>query len=405
MFSLACSDERDASGSMLAGGTAGLPVAGQAGAAPGGAGGVTNTGGFMAGAGGVMSTGGTAAGGGGGAGGIAASGGQGGSVVDSGADAAAGSDADAGDDAGDTEETCPLPSTFSWTSTGPLAEPMNPNARSLKDFSVTKYNGKYLVYGTTANGAWNGFMSTFSSFDEWATAEQHYIRGLVAPTIFYFTPKDVWVLAYQWGFKYATTTTPDVPSSWSATQPLINYDPAATGDRGTGPIDQTIICDDATCYIFYNDDVGGIYRGSMPIGQFPGKFTNDQRIIDEPTSLVFEGIQVYSIKGSDSYLMLVENNGIRAFRAWTATDLGGEWTLLEGADTTQEPFAGENNVSWPGGKWTRDISHGDLVRENPSEKMEIDPCNLQFLYQGRDPNQSPTYIDLPYRPGLLTLQR
>jgi hypothetical protein len=395
---------------MPAGGAAGLPVGGQAGAAPGGVGGAAGASGFMAGAGGVMSTGGNAAAGGGGLGGAAASGGQGGSDADSGTQMDAGAESDAsagldGGDAGATGETCPLPSTFSWTSSGPLAQPMNTNARSLKDFSVTKYNGKYLVYGTTANGAWNGFMSTFSSFDEWATAEQHYVPGLVAPTIFYFAPKDIWVLAYQWGFKYATSTTPDVPSSWSATQPLINYNPDATDDRGTGPIDQTIICDDASCYIFYNDDAGGIYRGSMPIEQFPGKFTNDQLIIDEPTSLIFEGIQVYSIKGSDEYLMLVENNGVRAFRAWTANDLGGEWTLLEGADTTEQPFAGENNVTWPDGKWTRDISHGDLVREDPSEKMTIDPCNLQFLYQGRDPNQTPSYIDWPYRPGLLTLQR
>ena len=302
---------------------------------------------------------------------------------------------------GGTGMTCPLPSTFEWTSTGPLAEPKNSGAKSLKDFSVTKYNGNYLVYATTANGEWNGFMSMFSSFDEWADAEQPYIPGLVAPTVFYFTPKDTWVLAYQWGFKYSTTKTPDDPGSWTPTQSLLSGDP--TGGRGTGPIDQTVICDDSDCYIFFADDAGGIYRGSMPIAQFPGAFSNATRIMDQPTSVIFEGVQVYSIKGSSQYLMIIENNGTRFFRAWTADSLDGEWTPLDGASSEQQPFAGRNNVTWPDGQWTNDISHGDIVRENPSEKMEIDPCNLQMIYQGRDPNQNPSYIDLPYRPGLLTL--
>lgn len=304
---------------------------------------------------------------------------------------------------GGTGMTCPLPATFKWTSSGPLAEPKNPGAKSLKDFSVTTYNGNYLVYGTTADGEWNGFVSTFSSFDQWKNAEQRYIRGLVAPTIFYFTPKDTWVLAYQWGFKYSTSKTPDDPSSWTPTQSLLVGDP--TNNRGTGPIDQTIICDDSDCYIFFNDDAGGVYRGSMPISQFPGAFSNVTRIMDEQPSVIFEGVQVYSIKGSSKYLMIIENNGTRFFRAWTADSLDGEWTPLDGAFSEQQPFAGRNNVTWPDGKWTDDISHGDLVRENPSEKMEIDPCNLQMIYQGRDPNQNPSYIDRPYRPGLLTLVR
>jgi len=304
---------------------------------------------------------------------------------------------------GGTGLTCPLPSTFQWTSTGPLAEPTNSGATSLKDFSVTHYDGNYVVYGTTADGNWNGFVSTFSSFDQWADAEQHYIPGLVAPTIFYFTPKDTWVLAYQWGFKYATSKTPDDPNSWSRTQSLLDGDP--TGGRGTGPIDQTVICDDSDCYLFFNDDAGGVYRGSMPVSEFPGAFSNATRIMDQPTSVIFEGVQVYSIKGSSSYLMIIENNGTRFFRAWTADSLDGEWTPLDGASSEQQPFAGRNNVTWPDGQWTNDISHGDLVRENPSEKMEIDPCNLQMLYQGRDPSQNPAYIDLPYRPGLLTLVR
>lgn len=299
-------------------------------------------------------------------------------------------------------ETCALTPPFRWTSTGPLVQPKGNGWHSLKDFSVTKYNGKYLVYATVNNGDWNGFFSLFDSFDTWKDVEQNYHAGHVAPQIFYLTPKDTWVLVTQWPIRYRTSKTPDNFDSWSPLQSLMQGDP--TGGRGTGPIDPAVICDDTDCYLFFNDDAGGVYRGSMPIAQFPSEFKNVTRIMDD-ASVIFEGIQVYSIKGSNKYLMIIENNGTRAFRAWEADSLGGEWKPMQGANTTQSPFAGEANVTWPDGKWTKDISHGDLVRENPSEKMEIDPCNLQLLYQGRDPNVNTEYGSLPYRPGLLTLQR
>src|SRR5690349_195214 len=132
-----CTDNSSAGGAAAMGGTAGLLSGGQGGAGLGGAplGGMGPAGMFSAGIGGGMSTGGT------GAAGAAANGSD--AAI---SDAATGDDAQTGDDAGADAgpgETCALPSTFMWTSTGPLAEPSNQGAKSLKDFSVTQYNGKY----------------------------------------------------------------------------------------------------------------------------------------------------------------------------------------------------------------------------------------------------------------------
>jgi len=323
---------------------------------------------------------------------------------------------------------CGVPAAFAWSSTGVVLGPKSDathDLASIKDPSIVRFNDKWHVFVSTVTvgGAYSMAYATFPDWEHTADATFYHLdqtptlRGYhAAPQIFYFAPQQKWYLVYQSGPpQYSTNDDIENPAGWTAPQTFYASEPVTvTQTKGAtgGWLDFWVICDDASCHLFFSDDNGHFYRAQTNVADFPNGFGEPVVVLRDdanPTRL-FEACNVYKVKGSDKYLALIEafdadSSGRRYFRSWTADALDGEWTPL--ADTFAAPFASTANVTFTEQPaWTGDISHGEMIRDGHDQTLTVDACNLQFLYQGLDPASTGLpYNSLPWRLGLITRAR
>lgn len=312
-----------------------------------------------------------------------------------------------------------LEKPLKWTSSGALIKPQSDEAHqhvSIKDPTILKYDGKWHIYATAYSTSARTWTMVYLNFEDWkdaGTAKQipvdvnPALRGYhCAPHLFYFEPQDKWYFIFQSQQpQYCTSDDITDPTTWTAPKNFFAQNPA---NMPRLPIDYHIICDETHAYLFFTGDDGNFYRSRTKIEDFPNGFGDIEIAISDDRNNLFEGSMTYKIKGTDTYMTIIEGmSPARHYRAWTSKDLNGEWIPVPGADSWETPFAGINNVTFEDGAeaWTRDISHGELLRDNYDQTPTIDPKNLKFLYQGRDPSSDGMrYEMLPYYLGVLTLQ-
>jgi endo-1,4-beta-xylanase len=318
-------------------------------------------------------------------------------------------------------EGCALAPSLSWSGTGPIMAPPSDATHDLvavKDPTVVHFQGRWHVFASTVStaGAYNMAYASFADWSEASSASFYHMDQtpgfntyVAAPQLFYFTPGKKWYLVYQSGPPmYSTNDDPSDPTKWTAPAPFFAGTPAIITANGGGWLDYWVICDTASCYLFFSSNQGRWYRSKTSIGEFPNGFQEPEVVLQDSNSgRLFEASNVYKLKGRSQYLAIIEafdqtSSNHRYFRSWIADTLDGPWLPWQASGSF--PFAGERNVSFEGTAWTQDISHGEAIRAGHDEKLELEACNLRYLFQGTDP-LAPTggdYNKIPWHLGLLT---
>ncbi|MBX3443777.1 MAG: hypothetical protein KF774_15315 [Planctomyces sp.] len=302
---------------------------------------------------------------------------------------------------------------FRWTATPPLVAPVErPEDRcfSVKDPTVVRHDGRWHLFSTIRSEQ-RTHQIEYAAFEDWeaADAAPRTILTLLpgyfcAPQVFYFRPQERWYLVYQVEHPqgkptllpaFSTSETVGDPASWSAPQLMFDERP----DSVSSWIDFWVVCDESRAHLFFTSNDGRFWRCDTLLEAFPRGWSDPRVVL---AGDIFEASCTYRLKGTDSWLTIIEavgDRGRRYYKAYLADSLDGDWTPI--ADTPERPFAAPRNVA--GADWTTSFSHGELLRSSNDERLEVDPANLEFLYQGVSDaeREGVPYGRIPWRLGLL----
>jgi hypothetical protein len=325
-----------------------------------------------------------------------------------------------------------LQGNFRWTASQPLIEiipenlPPSPDNpwHAVKDPSIVRYQDRWHLFTTLrkqhgGDGKPPGYIRVgYLSFADWkdAPAAKWHLLNLSldyhgAPQVFYFTPQRKWYLIYQladssrdisYGPCYSTTDDISDAASWTLPAPFYTRKP----EHVPGWLDFWVISDDQKAHLFFTSLDGRMWRAQTKLEDFPKGFGDPEVALRGD---VFEASHTYRLKGLDKYLTLIEAQGQsgprgrRYYKAYIADRLDGPWKEL--AATADKPFAGAMNVRVADPRWTDSFSHGELLRDGCDQRLEVDPTNLRFLFQGLTDDQwEQGYGRLRWRLGLLEPQ-
>jgi len=304
---------------------------------------------------------------------------------------------------------------FRWVATGPLLAPRELDGVrwiAVKDPSIVRHGGRWHLF-CTVRGIERSHAVMYVTFKDWSeanTAEQQILKChpgfFCAPQVFYFRPQQKWYLLCQasdesWEPKYgpafSTTTEIADPDSWSRLTPLFEGKPSNV----RAWLDFWVICDESKAHLFFTSLNGKMWRAETSLGRFPHGWSQPVVVLEAD---IFEASHTYRLAGTGRYLTVIEaqhGHGWRYYKAYLADRLEGPWLPL--AAERDKAFASMLNVEQPGRHWTDVISHGELIRAGFDERLQVDPANLRFLFQGVTDEQraGKNYGRIPWRLGIL----